>query len=108
MGVFVGGGLWPVIFLLGFVTGCFLFQALRNYYYRGLNRYPGPLLAKFTDLWHLLDVRSNQHHHHLIRLHRRHGDVVRIGPNTLSISRPDYVPLVYGVSTGFLKVGFIH
>lgn len=90
--------------LLAAVALSIVIEAIRNYYCRGLDRYPGPWLAKFTNFWHWLDVQSNQHHHHLIQLHRKYGDVVRIGPNKLSISRPDYVPLVYGVSTGFLKV----
>ncbi|KAL9106661.1 MAG: hypothetical protein Q9227_008313 [Pyrenula ochraceoflavens] len=74
-----------------------------SYFKAGLNRYPGPLLAKFTKLWHLLDVLSNKHHEHLIQLHKKYGDIVRIGPNELSISRPDYVPRVYGLNPGYLK-----
>lgn len=105
--VFKDGGVWSVCLLLAILTLSIILEALRNYYYGGLNRYPGPLLAKFTDFWHWLDVQSNQHHHHIIHLHRHYGDVVRIGPNKLSISRPDYVPHVYGVSTGFLKVRVI-
>ncbi|MCJ1246209.1 hypothetical protein MMC30_003415 [Trapelia coarctata] len=81
----------------------FAYLLARNYFQNGLNRYPGPLLAKSTKLWHRIDVKSNRHQHHLIALHRKYGDVVRIGPNTLSISRPDYVPRIYGVTAGFLK-----
>lgn len=93
-----------VLYVPVLVTAGLLLVALRNYYCRGLNRYPGPWLPNFTDLWHWLDVQSNQHHNHLIQLHRRYGDFVRIGPNKISISRPDFVPIVYGVSTGFHKV----
>ncbi|PQE28648.1 cytochrome P450 protein [Rutstroemia sp. NJR-2017a BBW] len=39
----------------------------------------------------------------MIRLHRKYGDVVRIGPNALSIARVDYVPKIYGISSGFTK-----
>ncbi|KAL8674238.1 MAG: hypothetical protein Q9168_001363 [Polycauliona sp. 1 TL-2023] len=76
---------------------------MRNYFQNGLNRYPGPLFAGFTNLWHWLDVQSSQHHHHLIQLHRQHGSIVRIGPNKLSISSPDYVPRIYGPFKGFSK-----
>ena len=90
-----------VLLLIVTVIG---YQLARNYFRGGLNRYPSPVLAKLTKFWHRGDVKSNQHQHHLIELHRKYGDVVRIGANTLSISRPDYVPRVYGVTAGFLKV----
>lgn len=77
---------------------------LLNYKNKGLNRYPGPYLAKFTKLWHRMDVRSNMHQIHLIDLHRRYGSVVRIGPNTLSLADPELVPLIYGVKNEFPKV----
>ena len=81
-----------------------VYQLLASYLQNGLNRYPGPWLAKFTKLWHRLDAKSNQHQHHLLELHRQHGDVVRIGPNTLSIANPDFIPKIFGVKNEFLKV----
>lgn len=71
---------------------------------RGLHRFPGPFLAKFTNLWRYFDVRNGHHHITMVRLHRRHGDVVRIGPNSVSICDPAAIPLIYGVSRGFVKV----
>ena len=76
-----------------------------NYYKHGLQRYPGPLLAKFTKLWHLLSVYRNEHHLSMIDIHRKYGPVVRIGPSALSISDPAYILQIYGASTSFLKVG---
>ncbi|KAL8992099.1 MAG: hypothetical protein Q9169_007372, partial [Polycauliona sp. 2 TL-2023] len=88
---------------LDFILLRLLFVIIRNYFRAGLNRYPVPLLANFTNLWHWLDVRSNQHHHHLVDLHRNLGPIVRIGPEKLSIASPDFVPRIYGSSKGFLK-----
>lgn len=80
------------------------FYLAKSYTTNGLNRYPGPWLAKFSKLWLRLDVKANQHQRHLLELHHRHGDVVRIGPNHLSISSPDLVSTIYGVKDEFLKV----
>ena len=80
------------------------FYLVRQYRKNGLNRYPGPWLAKFTKLWLRFNVKTNQHQHHLLKLHRKYGPVVRIGPNNLSIASPDYVALIYGVKNEFLKV----
>ncbi|KUJ24275.1 cytochrome P450 [Mollisia scopiformis] len=76
-------GFWVLAAVVGAVVISQLFAA---YYHNGLNRYPGPLLAKFTRL-----------------APSKVGDVVRIGPNSLSVSNPAYVPRLYGVSQGFLK-----
>lgn len=89
----------PIIFVAG--IACYLASIYRK---NGLNRYPGPLLAKFTNLWYLLDVRTNLHCFHIAELHKKYGDVVRIGPNTLSIANLDYIPRIYGTKDEFLKV----
>lgn len=93
--------LWGLTLSLATVLLYYLYS---SYYAAGLNRYPGPFLAKFGKLWHWLDVWGNRHQLNLVDLHRKHGDVVRIGPTSLSVSNPDYVSKIYGVSAGFLKV----
>ncbi|ESZ92255.1 cytochrome P450 [Sclerotinia borealis F-4128] len=69
----------------------------------GLYRYPGPTLAGFTNWWWTASVKSNHHHETMIQLHRKYGDVVRIGPNALSIANVDYIPKIYGINSGFTK-----
>ena len=71
---------------------------------RELNRYHGPLLARYTKLWHRLSVKSNKHEQDLIALHRKYGEVVRIGPKSLSIANPEYISKIYGVKNEFRKV----
>ncbi len=95
--------IWTILLLFTVTLVYYLF-AQRNT--NGLNRYPGPWLASVTNFWHRLDVKTNRHQHHLLELHRRHGDVVRIGPNKLSIATPECVAPIYGVSHEFLKVQF--
>ncbi len=39
-----------------------------------------------------------------IKLHEKHGDVVRLGPNSLSFSDPKALKTIYGLNKGFTKV----
>nr|BAL05147.1 cytochrome P450 [Phanerodontia chrysosporium] len=48
-------------------------------------RYPGPLLAKISKIYHVSKIWSGKQHVYLQRLHEKYGDIVRIGPNELSI-----------------------
>ena len=75
----------------------------RNRYRNKLNRYPGPLLASFTDWWRFLDVYRRRPDITHIALHEKHGDVVRLGPNMLSFSDPKALKSIYGLNKGFIK-----
>lgn len=81
-----------------------LLYLTQQYFRNGLHRYPGPVLAKFTNLWRFLDVRSRHSEITHIGLHRKYGDVVRLGPNTLSFSSPSAIKVIYGLNKGFTKV----
>ena len=74
------------------------------YYARGLYRIPGPFPAKFTNVWRLVDVGKRRHQETIIALHRKYGDIVRLGPQCLSIADPAAMESIYGVNKGFAKV----
>lgn len=97
---------------LGFIAHYWAFGALlalgawliKNHYHNGLNQYPGPFIASLTDLWRLFEVwgrRSEVTHR---KLHAKHGDVVRLGPNILSFADPKALKTIYGLNKGFIKV----
>ena len=44
-----------------------------------LAQYPGPLLAKITKWWHAYQVYNGKQHIYIQQLHKKYGDVVRIG-----------------------------
>lgn len=75
-----------------------------NHFNHGLNRYPGPFLASLTDWWRFFDVYGRRPEVTHIKLHRKHGDVVRLGPNVLSFGNPAAVKQIYGLNRGFVKV----
>ncbi|KAL5343582.1 hypothetical protein BJX70DRAFT_385367 [Aspergillus crustosus] len=83
-----------------------LLYLLRQYFNRGLHRYPGPVLARFTNLWRFLNVRNRRPEQSHIGLHRKHGDIVRLGPNTLSFASPSAIKVIYGLNKGFTKSKF--
>ena len=91
---------WHVIVLFFLVI-----RIARNYFNRGLHRYPGPLLASLTDWWRFFDVLGRRPDITHLRLHKQHGDIVRLGPNTLSFANPQALKAIYGPSKGFVKVG---
>lgn len=86
------------------LTSLLVLYLAQQYFHNGLHRYPGPVLAKFTNLWRFLDVRTRHSEVTHIELHRKYGDVVRLGPNTLSFSSPSAIKVIYGLNKGFTKV----
>jgi len=79
-------------------------RLLTNRFRRGLVGIPGPKLASFTALWKLYSVWKGDHHNTEIRLHRKYGPLVRIGPNHISVGDPKAIPVIYGLNKGFTKV----
>lgn len=91
---------WLIMLLL------FLVHYLaKNHFYHGLQKHPGPFLASLTDWWRFFDVLGRRPHITHIKLHRQHGDIVRLGPNVLSFADPRALKTIYGLNKGFTKVG---
>jgi hypothetical protein len=90
---------WPSLLSLTFTT-----YLLSNYFNRGLNKYPGAFLASITDCWRFWIVYKRRPEVEHIKLHSKHGDVVRLGPNCLSFSNPKALKGIYGLNKGFTKV----
>ncbi|KAJ0426573.1 hypothetical protein BJY00DRAFT_298131 [Aspergillus carlsbadensis] len=80
-----------------------LLYLVQQYFHNGLHRYPGPVMAKFTDLWRFLDVHGRRPDITHNALHKKYGDVVRLGPNTLSFASPSAIKVIYGLNKGFTK-----
>jgi hypothetical protein len=72
--------------------------------YLSLRHIPGPFFASLTNLPRLLWVLKNKAHDVHIDLHRKYGDLVRIGPNVVSIADPAEIPRIYDYSGRFPKV----
>lgn len=94
---------WPIALLVVAV----LYLA-RNYFNRGLNKYPGPLPAQLTDWFRFYKVWQRRPEQWHIKCHEKYGDVVRLGPNSLSFANPNAIKVIYGLGKGFTKVRDIY
>ncbi|KAL9048643.1 MAG: hypothetical protein Q9162_007621 [Coniocarpon cinnabarinum] len=79
-----------------------VWQQLRN----PLNSIPGPLLARFTNIWRLIDVWNEHSDVTQLRLHRKYGHFVRLGPNCVTISDPALIKTLYSTRNPYLKSDF--
>ncbi|KAJ0329118.1 hypothetical protein COL5a_004348 [Colletotrichum fioriniae] len=57
--------------------------------YGRLRQFPGPLIGRFSYLWLISNARSGRPAEHFTNLNRKHGSLVRIGPNDLVTDDPD-------------------
>lgn len=68
-----------------------------------LRKIPGPLAARFTNLWYLKHVNKGDFHHENTALHRKYGPVVRLAPKHVSLDDPSMVKHIYGIGSKFPK-----
>ena len=85
----------------------FAFLVLRTLYtaFRaGIRQIPGPWLAKFTIFYRISMVTKGKGVQEYRQLHEEFGDVVRVGPNHVSVNDPHAIQQIYGISSKFRKV----
>ncbi|KAF4307889.1 Pisatin demethylase [Botryosphaeria dothidea] len=92
---------WPAV-----IASVVVIHLLRNKFNKGLNKYPGPALAGYTNWWRFFDVWGRKTEWTHIHLHRKHGDFVRLGPNVISIADPKAIKMIYGLNKGMTKSDF--
>ena len=74
-------------------------------YSYGIQKFRGPFLASFTDLWRLIHAYRGTLFP-LRDLHDTYGDVVRIGPRALSFRDPRAIRDIFGAGKNWEKVRF--
>jgi len=90
------------------IPTAFVLAHVVPYFYdpHGIRRYPGPFIAKFSDVWLGL-VAKNGHRSEVVHMiHQKHGPFVRLAPNHISIAEPDALALIYAHGNGALKSEF--
>ncbi|KAL9085407.1 MAG: hypothetical protein Q9159_004696 [Coniocarpon cinnabarinum] len=68
-----------------------------------LAEYPGPFWAKLTNLYSVYHAVRGTRHSNLYELHRKHGEIVRFGPNHVSLSESKYLEPIYGSKANVQK-----
>ncbi|TGJ78464.1 hypothetical protein E0Z10_g10302 [Xylaria hypoxylon] len=85
-------------------------QSVQLLFFHPLSKYPGPKLAAISDLWWVWGLSTERLPFIIRDLHKKHGDVVRVGPNDLSFATVEAYQDIHGhVSKGkarFLKTEF--
>ena len=94
--------LWkhPFLTLLGLLCLYILFVRYRN----GLREIPGPWLASISSIWRFAVVWRQDMPATSIKLHAKHGPLVRIGPHHVSVADPEAVKIIYGADSRYQKV----
>lgn len=99
---------WPPI--PSFAQIANIFQVLSVIFYRltlhPLARYPGPPLARITDIYLTYYAYRGSRHLAFHRAHEQYGPYVRIGPNTLSINTNTALKTIYGFRANVRKADF--
>ncbi|KAL4936311.1 hypothetical protein BDV06DRAFT_233532 [Aspergillus oleicola] len=67
---------------------------------------PGPFWASVSRSWLGYQVSTGKVVQILRRLHEKHGPLVRIAPDEVSVADPSAVKLIYGAKSGFAKTDF--
>ncbi|KAF3171428.1 hypothetical protein TWF225_010599 [Orbilia oligospora] len=88
------------------LLGLLLILAILFRNYLRLRRIPGPFLAGLTNLWRVYYVKKGDAQDTYIRLHKKYGNVVRVGPNCVSVSGLDAIQAIYNVQDKFPKSEF--
>jgi tryprostatin B 6-hydroxylase len=79
------------LYLAGLYSSLIVYRLLFN----PLNKFPGPFWARLSSLHIAFRVWNKKDFHmDMLRLHQKHGRIVRIGPNDLSIIDADCVQVV--------------
>lgn len=92
-----------MMFVALFLLGVLLAPLLYNYFLLP-SSLPGPFLARFSDLWRLLIVHHGNAQEIQLKLHKSLGNIVRIGPNCVSLSGYDAIQPVYSIRQRLAKV----
>ncbi|KAH1494942.1 hypothetical protein LV164_001306 [Aspergillus fumigatus] len=81
---------------------------LLTYLISPLRRFPGPILAGWTNLWRMYHVRKGKVHVLTTELHKKYGPVVRIAPNVVDLDMPEMIRTIYSTRGDYRKTEFYH
>lgn len=114
-----------IVVLLAYRFILMIYRIFHNLFLSPLRKFPGPKIAALTEFWeifHVIKCACSSRYAHtenvtnsvegdrfyaIQALHEKHGDVVRIGPNQVSIASPRVFHHVFVTKCGsFLKSDF--
>lgn len=89
-------------FTFGLLASMLMYRA----FFHPLQHIPGPFNARLSKLWFGFHSASGKGYQRLKELHETYGDIVRTGPNEVSIVTPKVLELVHGPRSTCQKAGW--
>ena len=88
-----------------FITISFILYLIYDSHTAGISHVPGPFIARYTNLHaFVLTWLAGRHGDYLPGIHEKYGDVVRVGPRTVSVADPDAIKAIYNSKLRLHKV----
>lgn len=75
-------------------------MGIYRYFFHPTRKLPGPRLARLSMLYRFYFYSRGQHAKKLHEWHQTYGDVVRYGPNAVSIVDPRMVEAIHKLDKG--------
>ncbi|KAK3695927.1 hypothetical protein LTR37_018282 [Vermiconidia calcicola] len=94
--------LLPCVAIILYMFGLVVYRV----YLHPLASYPGPFLAKVTDLYSTYHAWKGDRHLEFWRSHEKYGNVVRFGPNSISFNTNSALKDIYGFKGNVRKGDF--
>src|SRR3954471_14753822 len=91
------------VLLLSISSFFLVYKIIWEHFLSPLRHFPGPRLAKFTDVYRAFAVSLGTIDQTNIKWHRKYGTAVRIGPNIISISDPSLIKTIYATKNPWRK-----
>ncbi|KAI1499097.1 isotrichodermin C-15 hydroxylase [Biscogniauxia marginata] len=85
-----------------YVVGLVIYRV----FFHPLAKYPGPFLAKITNVYQLYHAWKGDRHLEFWRMHERYGRIVRFGPNSVSFNTNAALKDIYGFKANVRKAPF--
>ncbi|KAL2832949.1 cytochrome P450 monooxygenase [Aspergillus cavernicola] len=100
---------WAKQLVLTHITAVYTSMILYRAFFHRLRQFPGPFLARISNFYATyLSAKRLQLFEETERLHKVHGDYVRLGPTELSIINPEAVVALYGPQSQLAKGPWYH
>ena len=68
-----------------------------------LNQFPGPWPARLSNLYFTFRLAKSDWYLQMEKLHKKHGRIIRVGSNDLSITDPNIMETAYGRNSKVTK-----
>lgn len=86
-------------FLVGVFGSLLFWRAFLN----PLNKFPGLWAARLGNLYFTSKLSKSDYYQQVLDLHKKHGRIVRVGSNDLSITDPNIMETAYGKNSNVTK-----